>query len=144
MKLSFLYATSLLLLVFTSCNQLSKEEQEFDVLMQKVIDVHDEVMPKMGEMSSLIKDLETKIDTTAQGKSYAKAQQEVKDAYDFMMTWMSDFSDKFPHEEEGSKTDPKKVSSQMKLLKEEEIKVNSLKDQINSSIKNAKQLLEKS
>ncbi|WP_074407871.1 MULTISPECIES: hypothetical protein [Aquimarina] len=144
MKLSFLYATSLLLLVFTSCNQLSKEEQEFDVLMQKVIDVHDEVMPKMGEMSSLIKDLETKIDTTAQGKSYAKAQQEVKDAYDFMMTWMSDFSDKFPHEEEGIKTDPEKVSSQIKLLKEEEVKVNSLKAQINSSIKNAKQLLEKS
>jgi enamine deaminase RidA (YjgF/YER057c/UK114 family) len=112
--------------------------------MKKVIDVHDEVMPKMGEMSNLIKELESKIDTTVQGKSYAKAQQDVKDAYDFMMTWMSDFSDKFPHEEEGGKADSEKISSQMKLLREEEIKVHSLKDQINSSITNAKQLLEKS
>ncbi|WP_159090948.1 hypothetical protein [Aquimarina aquimarini] len=144
MKLSFLYSALLALLICVSCNQLSKEEQEFDVLMQKVIDVHDEVMPKMGEMSSLIKDLESKIDTTAQGQSYAKAQKDVKDAYDFMMTWMSDFSDQFPHEEESSKTDPEKLSSQMKLLKEEEVKVTKLKEQINSSIENAKQLLQKS
>ena len=143
MKLPFLYS-ALSIFLFISCNQLSKEEQEFDILMQKVIDVHDEVMPKMGEMSSLIKNLETKIDTTSQGKSYAKAQQDVKDAYDFMMTWMSDFSDKFPYEEEGTKTDPEKLSSQLKLLKEEEVKVNKLRDQINSSITNAKQLLQKS
>ncbi|WP_128755246.1 hypothetical protein [Aquimarina sediminis] len=144
MKLPLIYSILSITLLFTSCNQLSKEEQEFDLLMQKVIDVHDEVMPKMGEMSSLIKDLETKIDTTSQGKSYAKAQQDVKDSYDFMMTWMSDFSDKFPYESKENKVDAEKLSSQMELLKKEEVKVNKLRDQINSSIKNAKQLLKKS
>ncbi|MEW7278429.1 hypothetical protein ABW636_07520 [Aquimarina sp. 2201CG1-2-11] len=143
MKKTFLYPLLTILLVSISCNQLSKEEQEFDALMQKVIDVHDEVMPKMGEMSTLIKDLEVKIDTTAQGQTYAKAQQGVKDAYDFMMTWMSDFSTKFPHEEGGNKINPEKLAIQMKLLKEEKVKVDQLKEQINSSIKIAKEALKK-
>ncbi len=143
MKLSILYTSLLAFFLCTSCNQLSKEEQEFDALMQQVIDVHDEVMPKMGEMSTLIKDLESKIDTTAQGQSYAKAQQGVKDAYDYMMTWMSDFSTKFPHNEENSKISAEKLASQMKLLKEEKVNVDRLKEQINSSIENAKKTLNK-
>lgn len=141
MKHSFLYTILAILFLSVSCNQLSKEEQEFDVLMQQVIDVHDEVMPKMGEMSTLIKDLEAKVDTTAQGQTYAKAQQGVKDAYDFMMTWMGDFSTKFPHEKEYNKIDSEKLASQMKLLQEEKVTVDRLKEQINSSIENAKQLL---
>ncbi len=141
MKSSFFYMT-LLAVLFISCNQLSKEEEKFDTIMEKVISVHDEVMPKMGEISSLIKDLEPKIDTTETGKSYAKAQQDLKDSYDFMMTWMSDFSEKFPHD--GAEMDSAKISSQIKLLKEEEIEVGELRDQINNSIDNAKRLLEKS
>ena len=143
MKKLFLFPLLTVLFLSYSCNQLSKEEKEFDALMQKVIDVHDEVMPKMGEMSTLIKDLEVKIDTTAQGQTYAKAQQRVKDAYDFMMTWMSDFSNKFPHEEGGNKVDSEKLAQQMKLLKEEKVKVDRLKEQINSSIKTAKEVLNK-
>lgn len=126
-----------------SCNQLSKEEQEFDTLMQKIIDVHDEVMPKMGTMSSLIKDLEPKIDTTAIGKSHANAQKNLKDSYDFMMDWMGDFSTKFPHGEENNVEDVEKFTKKMKMLQEEETEVNKLKDQINSSIDTAKKLLEK-
>ncbi|MCK8522841.1 hypothetical protein M0D21_14785 [Aquimarina sp. D1M17] len=143
MKLHIFY-TLILSILIISCNQLSKEEQEFDVLMQEVIDVHDEVMPKMGEMGTLINELGAKIDTTAQGKTYANAQQDVKDAYDYMMTWMSDFSSTFPHSEKDKKLSKEEVLSQMKLLEKEEVKVKKLRDQINTSIKNAKELLEKS
>ncbi len=143
MKLHIFY-TLILSILITSCNQLSKEEQEFDVLMQEVIDIHDEVMPKMGEMGTLINELGAKIDTTAQGKTYANAQQDVKDAYDYMMTWMSDFSSTFPHSEKDKKLSTEEVLSQMKLLEKEEVKVKKLRDQINTSIKNAKELLEKS
>jgi len=122
-----------------SCNQLSKEEQQFDALMQNVIEVHDEVMPKMGEISSLIQKLELKIDTTTNGKLHAKAQQDLKDSYDFMMNWMTGFSEKFPHTEE--KKVSKDILDQIKLLKEEEIKVGELRNQINTSIKNANTLL---
>ncbi|MDH7448328.1 hypothetical protein [Aquimarina sp. 2201CG14-23] len=132
------------LLVFFSCNQLSKEEQEFDTLMQKIIDVHDEVMPKMGQMSTLIKELESKIDTTSQGKNYAKAQKDLKDSYDFMMDWMSDFSTKFPYGEENTADDKEKFNTKMKMLEQEEIEVNKLRDQINSSIDQADKLLDQS
>ncbi len=131
-------------IIITSCNQLSKEEKEFDALMQKVIDVHDEVMPKMGEISSMIKDLEAKIDTTDTGKLHANAQQDLKDSYDFMMKWMQDFSDKFPHDQDTGTMTPEEFASQMTLLKEEEVEVNKMRDQINSSIENAKKLLKKS
>ena len=47
-----------------------------------------------------------------------------------MMTWMSDFSDKFPHESKENKVDSEKLSSQMELLKKEEVTVNKLRDQI--------------
>ncbi len=144
MKLTFLYLACLTMLLGISCNQLSGEEQRFDALMQEVIDVHDEVMPKMGEISTLIKYLDPKIDTTQVGQSHARAQQDLKDAYDFMMKWMSDFSDKFPHDPDNEKMSSEKLSSQMKLLEEEKIEVNKLKDKINSSISNAKKLLEKS
>ncbi|WP_405207048.1 hypothetical protein [Aquimarina sp. LLG6339-5] len=131
------------LLTNFACNKLSKEEQEFDSLMQKVIDVHDEVMPKMGSMSSLIKELEPKIDTTSVGKSYEKAQKDLKDSYDFMMDWMSDFSSKFPHGEENTMDDMEKFTKKMKMLQEEEVQVNKLKEQINLSIANAEKLLKK-
>ncbi|MHA7060156.1 hypothetical protein ACWGOQ_0023215 [Aquimarina sp. M1] len=146
MKTNILYIFMLIggLLFNFSCNQLSKEEKEFDALMQKVIDVHDEVMPKMGTMSSLIKDLEPKIDTTATGKTYKEAQKDLKDSYDFMMDWMSDFSNKFPHGEENTADDLEKFNNKMKMLQEEEEEVNKLRDQINSSIDTAKKLLEKS
>ncbi len=127
------------LLLIVSCNSLSKEEQEYDVIMQNVINVHDEVMPKMGELSSLIKSLENKKDTTTLGKTYAKAQLDLKSSYDFMMNWMSDFSTKFPYDEKVKKEN---VAAKIILLKEEEIEVNKLKNQINSSIKNAKELLQ--
>ncbi|AXT60358.1 hypothetical protein D1816_08340 [Aquimarina sp. AD10] len=141
MKLPIIYTLVSAVILLTSCNQLSKEEQEFDAIMENVIIVHDEVMPKMTELSSLIKNLDPKIDTTAVGKSHAKAQQDLKDSYDFMMEWMRDFSEKFPHTEE--KLSPEKMASQMNLLKKEEIEVKQLRDQINTSIANAKSLLEK-
>lgn len=143
MKLRYISFLSLFLAIaLSSCgNQLSKEEQEFDTLMQQVINVHDEVMPKMGEISSLIKNLEPKIDTTAIGKSYAKAQTELKDSYDYMMRWMSGFSDKFPYEEKDKKLNPEQLAKKMKLLQQEEIEVKKMRDQVNASIENAKKML---
>lgn len=128
-------------LIASSCNSLSKEEQAFDSKMQEIIDVHDEVMPKMGEMSALIKNLESKIDSTTATKSYQKAQQDLKDGYDFMMEWMSDFSQKFPHDEKNKKFSKEELTAKMKMLEEEEAEVKKLKDHITSSIQNAKSVL---
>ncbi len=136
---SFLYILSCF--TFIACNQVSKEEAEFDAVMQQIIDVHDEVMPKMGEISSLIQQLTPKIDTTAIGQSHLQAQTGLKKSYDFMMDWMSDFSTKFPHGEPVTTDNPEVFKQKMKLLLEEKTEVDALKTQIHQSITTAKQVL---
>jgi len=127
----------------SSCNQQPKEEQEFDALMEKVIGVHDEVMPKLGEISALIKKMKPKIDTTTASKPYKNAEKELKRSYDSMMEWMSDFSKKFPYDQENSFSTKEEYRAKMDLLKEEDVEINKVKDQINYSIDLAKKLLEK-
>ena len=143
MKYLYTIIVSLVLVLYlTSCgNQLSKAEQEFDATMQNVIDAHDEVMPKMGNINSLIQQLESKIDTTTTGQAHQKVQKDLKDAYDFMMNWMEDFSEKFPYEEKDKKFTPEELAKKLRVLKEEEIEVQEMRDQINTSILKAENLL---
>ncbi|RZS93305.1 hypothetical protein [Aquimarina brevivitae] len=144
MKIYNLLFIPLVLCIFTSCNSVSEEEKEFDKTMQEIVFAHDDVMPKMGELSSLIKDLEAKKDTTAIGQQYSQAQEELKNAYDFMMDWMQDFSEKFPHQ--GTKLNdytPDQLKKQLQELKKEQQEVEQMRDAVNSSIKNAKELLNK-
>ena len=132
-------------LIFFSCKETPKHEKEFDKIMQEVMYTHDEVMPKMSQMSDLINDLESKKDSTTLGQKFAKAQEDLKNAYDFMMEWMQDFSDKFPHQ--GTKlidNTPEDIKKQLSLLKEEEKEVKQMRDAVNNSIKYAKELLGKS
>ena len=132
-------------LIFFSCNETSQQEKEFDKIMQEVIYTHDEVMPKMTEMSTLINDLESKKDSTTVGQKFARAQEDLKNAHDFMMAWMQDFSDKFPHQ--ATKlidNTPEEIEKQLSMLKEEEKEVKEMRDAVNNSIKNAKELLGKS
>ncbi len=143
MKYSLIFLSLLIASnTFISCNQISKEQKEYDALMQNVIDIHDEVMPKMSKISSLITQLKPNIDSTATGQSFGKAEQDLKNSYDYMMKWMSDFGTKFDHNPDD---EPKEIisESKIKLLQEEEIEVKKLRDQINSSIDNAKKILDK-
>ena len=129
-------------LVF-ACNEITKEEKKFDATMQEIITIHDEVMPKMGKISSLIRELEAKIDTTAIGQAHADAQEDLKDSYDFMMEWMADFSEKFPSGEEVTSKDPEILAKKMDVLEKEKTEVYIMRDQISSSIKNAQAILKK-
>ena len=138
MKKIIIVFTAILALTFISCKQEKKEEST-PTQMQEVMAVHDEVMPKMSTINSLIKKLEVKIDTTETGIKYEKAMQDLQAANKTMMDWMVGFGEKFDSDEimKGKAlTDEKK-----KWLDEEEIKVNAMKEQINSSIKNAEILL---
>ena len=69
------------------------------------------------------------------------SQKDLKDAYDFMMNWMSDFSEKFPYEEKDKKFTPEELAKKLRVLKEEEIEVQEMRDQINASIVKAENLL---
>ena len=108
--------------------------------MEVVMEVHDEVMPKMGTLSKLVGELKTKVDTTATGQKYEAAMKDLQAANMSMMDWMKGFGDRFDSDEilEGKELTPQK----QEWLNEEEAKVMALKEEINSSIENAEALLE--
>ena len=121
-----------------SCKNEKKETKE-TTRMERVIAVHDEMMPKMGTLGSLINKLKPKIDSSAVGKQYKAAENDLEDAYNYMMDWMKGFGDRFDSDEimKGKALSKEKEA----LLIEEEKKVNIMRDKINQSIANAEALL---
>ena len=130
----------LVVIVFATftCKEAQKETNEV-TRMDRVIAVHDEVMPKMGTIGRLINELESKVDSTSVGKQYEVAIDDLEDGYNMMMDWMKGFGDRFDSDEimEGKALTKEKEA----WLIEEEEKVNIMKDKINISIANAQALL---
>lgn len=108
--------------------------------MKAVMAIHDEVMPKMGKVGKLVGQLKPMVDTTAQGKEYAKAMRDLQEANESMMKWMQDFGDQFDADEI---MNGKELTEQKKLLLNvEEEKIKTVKNQIETSIANAEDLLQ--
>lgn len=127
-----------LLILFISCKSEPKKD-ESPSQMEEVMAIHDEVMPKMGTISSLIADLKPKVDSTEVGKENLKAIRDLQGAHKSMMDWMKDFGERFNYEEimNGKELTTEKQG----WLKEEEVKVNELREKINTSIANAERVL---
>lgn len=108
--------------------------------MKEVMAIHDEVMPKMGEIGSLVAKLRKKIDSDQGGTAEKKAMEDLQDAHESMMDWMRNLGDNFDPDEilNGKELTPEK----QELLDQEEESVKIVKEKINSSIANAKALLE--
>ena len=138
MKKTIFLAVSLFSLLLFSCKD--NEKSQAPTQMQQVMAVHDEVMPKMSTINKLISQLDEKIQVADSSEIYEKASQDLKEANKAMFDWMKGFTDRFDREEI---TNKKALSAEkQKFLDEEEVKVNALRDQMNTSIKNAKALLE--
>lgn len=122
-----------------SCKQENKETTN-PTQMENVMAIHDEVMPKMGTLAKYTAELKAKVDTTEMGKQYEAAMKDLQQANKAMMDWMMGFGDRFDSEEilNGKELTPQK----QEWLNEEEKKVEALKEQINSSIARAEELLE--
>lgn len=127
----FIFSALCLFILVISC----KKEQE-STQMENVVAIHDELMPKMGTIGSLISQLDNAPDSL-QNQDAIKA---LKTSHDAMMTWMQDFGKDFDTDEvmHGKALSKEK----QKLLDIQEQKVNALKEQMNSSIENAKKILE--
>jgi len=134
---------SLLLLILTigltSCKN-GEKKAEGPTQMQEVMAVHDELMPKMSKISSLMSELETKVDSTEASAKYQNAIKDLKASHKAMMDWMQDFGAKFDVDEilKGKPLNEEKK----KLLTQEEQEVKELQNQIESSITNAEKLLQ--
>ena len=138
MKKYLFIIPSLILLIFISCKENPKNNDQNQ--MQEVIKIHDELMPKMGTISTLINKVDTKIKETDSTEVLVNASKNLKEANDAMMNWMVSFSNLFDSEEvmEGKPLNEEK----QKLLDEEESKIKALRDQMYASIENAEKLLE--
>jgi hypothetical protein len=139
MKIRYVIFTLLTLAFLLSCKE-KKEAEDTLTQMKEVMAIHDEVMPKMGTIGKLVAELKPKIDSTESGIAYEVAMKDLQAAHRSMMDWMKGFGDRFTSDEilKGAElTEEKKM-----WLNEEEEKVKALKEQINTSIKNAEKLLE--
>lgn len=140
MKKQIILFTALLLTLSYSCKNENKESAEVKTQMEEVIAVHDEVMPKMGTIGRLISEIDAKIKDTDSTEALIKASQDLKNANKTMMDWMKDFGDHFDSDEI---MDGKALTEEkQKILDLEETKIKALRDKMNSSIANAKKLLE--
>lgn len=137
---------SLLLLALTAsflmqCKDTPGKEQTEEVTMESVIAVHDEVMPKMTDISQLVAELKPIADTAAVGDPHRKAMEDLQAAYKSMMDWMKGFGDNFTYEEtmKGKQLSAEKQA----ILEEEAVKVEAMRAQVEESIAQARELLGK-
>ncbi|MEC3964802.1 hypothetical protein [Flagellimonas halotolerans] len=140
MKKTFFILSCAILFLSSSCKE-EKKTTESTTQMEKVMAIHDEVMPKMGTIGKLVGELKPKVDSTKTGQQYEIAMKDLRDAHKTMMDWMKDFGDRFNHEEI---LNGKELSEEKKRwLDEEEEKVIMVKEKINGSIARAEALLAK-
>jgi hypothetical protein len=138
-KVISVYVT-LFFLALISCKAEKKEATQA-TQMKDVMAIHDEVMPKMGEMGKLVAELNAKVDTTAVGMQYDSAKKELQTAHQSMMDWMHGFGDRFDSDEilNGKELSPEK----QQWLEEEEAKIKAVREQCFTSIEKAEKLLGK-
>ena len=145
MKVLRLVGFVFMTVLFVGCNPLAEKEKEYDALLKQVIDGHDMVMPKMGDINSLMIAIkvEEKKGTIANNEKFTLATEKLAKAYKAMMDWMKDFGDNFDLSIDERAANEEELLKKIALLKEEVLKVEVLKEQINSSILNANTVLGK-
>lgn len=128
---------------FLSCNNDSDARKQYEENYDEVLRIHDEVMPKMGELNALSMKLKEKIDTTSNDfQKYQEARKDLENAHDFMMDWMHDFSDNYVRNQPAlEELSEEEIIKKTQGLEEEIEKVNQMKEAVNSSIENARSLL---
>ncbi len=92
------------LVLLFSC-QLNPKESEKYVQMERILALHDEVMPEMGAISGLINQLESKYLADSTLVVHGVVVEELKQANGAMMQWMMDFSEDFTTDEIMGKTE---------------------------------------
>lgn len=144
-SVKYLAVTLISIILISSCQEETpKEVKTFDDKMEKTIAIHDSVMPKMGEMNSLMKKLEQKKDSLSDTKEVQTAKEDLEQAHDQMMAWMKELSNTFTTEQINQGIQTREVDSLKKAIKDlDKLKkeAENMQNAINSSIKQAEELL---
>lgn len=127
-----------------SCNNESESKKQYEQNFEEVLRIHDEVMPKMGELNTLSMQLKERIDTSSKDShKYEEAITALEDAHDFMMDWMHDFSDDYVRNQPAlEELSEEEFIEKNQGLQDEIVKANKMKEAVNSSLKNARKLLD--
>jgi ABC-type lipoprotein release transport system permease subunit len=101
-NLNFVILTLIILGVY-SCDTSKKEKtRDLKALKEEVLAVHDEVMPKMGELRKVEKALKKLLDEESieMAEEYQAASENLASANESMMVWMRGFDPNFTGSEE--------------------------------------------
>jgi hypothetical protein len=138
MKYSRILPAILLLLFFSSCEPSLTEQNKQK--RAEVIAVHDEVMPKMGALKNMEKQVQAKIETLEMSENPDSTQLEnlkalaydLNAAYEGMFVWMRQYS----IEDEGKSPEEIKV-----YLEEQMVKVNEVNAAIKAALEKAEEVI---
>ena len=121
-----------------------KEAKLFDQKMAETIAIHDDVMPKMTKITTLITTLESKADST-NAEVYEPTILKLKTGHDKMMEWMKSFGDEFSKTEINQGIQLRNSDSlklRLKVLEESKQEAEDMKAHVMDAISNAEALLE--
>lgn len=113
-------------------------QTSFDKLQQEAMEAHDAIMPKMGDLMKLKKELGV---IEAADPSIEEQKMALQVAHDDMMSWMHSYSEKFPYEFKLPE-DPTAAAQKLEEMKEEHRKIVELKDRTINAIAQAEELLD--
>ncbi|WP_323755245.1 hypothetical protein [Roseivirga sp.] len=115
----------------------AKKEDKFETLKTEVFAIHDEVMPKMGELMSLKKKVLDKVEGSENPDELRDIALSLEKAQSGMMKWMNDWgTNSTPHVNNESTEEAK-----LTFINAEIEKVKKVREEINSSIAEAKKAL---
>ncbi|AGC76814.1 hypothetical protein LX97_01474 [Nonlabens dokdonensis] len=147
-----IYLIAIAVLTLTSCKKEVTEEEKalatqietYDALMAEAMEVHDEIMPKMGELMELKGEITEKAEAgeLSDQTAISSTAEELKASHNGMMTWMKDYSEKFPYGDPSPET-KEAIDKKMPVLEQEVEEIKNLRDKTMKAIDNAKALLNK-
>lgn len=133
-----------LIAIVLSCDtEADKLSEEFNAKMDMAVEVHDELMPKMGKIGNLINALEKDMDSLNRD-THEAAMKELQLGHDRMMSWMKTFGGNFSPQEIQDGLQTKNVDSikqKLELIELNYKAAENMKTLINSAIENAEDLL---
>ena len=130
------YLSIIALLAFVvSCSSPEKKEEQAPTLKEQVMGVHDEVMPKMGELRKTQKELLALVDSSAADSviaaKYRALATDIEMANESMMSWMRNYDPEYT----GT---PEEIE---KYLQSELEKIETVKSDMLKSLEEGKKLL---
>jgi len=122
-----------------ACESGPSEEEQQNSMKDEVMEIHDEVMPKMGEMNTLKNELladaeslaidSTNVENIEKSNTLKQIAAELEEANKSMMDWMRNYKPNF---------DEQTHEEIMQYLEEQKMKAGEVKNKILTSIEKAK------